>query len=53
MKNYVVKYRVNDTNYKNTLALHGGTESEAIAKLKSRGSVSKDALVIIISIEEI
>ncbi len=51
MENYIVKYRVNHTNSKVTLQLHGGTESEAIAKLKQRGTVPKDAIVIVLSIE--
>lgn len=51
MKSYTVKYRVNHTNSKVTLQLHGGSESEAIAKLKQRGTVSKDAIIIILSIE--
>lgn len=53
MKSYEVKYRVNHTQSRTILQLHGGTESEAIAKLKQRGTVAKDAIVIILSIEPV
>lgn len=53
MNNYEVKYRVNHTNSKVILQLHGGTESEAVAKLKQRGTVAKDANVIVLSIEPV
>ncbi|MFY9309948.1 MAG: hypothetical protein WAQ28_12945 [Bacteroidia bacterium] len=50
-KSYSVKYRVNNTTTRTTLLLYGGTESEAIDKLKQRGTVAKDASVIVLSIE--
>jgi hypothetical protein len=51
LKSFKVKYRVNHTQSRAILQLHGGTESEAIAKLKQRGTVPQDATVIILSIE--
>jgi hypothetical protein len=52
MPTYNVKYRVNDSTTSRTLNLVGGTESEAITKLKQQSSVPKDANVIILSIEK-
>jgi len=51
MSNYKVKYKVDNAHSMRTLQLNGGTESEAIAKLKQQSSVPKDAEVIILSIE--
>lgn len=53
MESYKVKYKVNHTNSQMTMKLHGGTESEAIAALKQKQSVPKDATVIILSIERV
>jgi hypothetical protein len=52
MDNYEVKYKVNHTTTSTRLRLQGGGESEAIAKLKSQGTVAKDATVIILSIKK-
>jgi len=52
MDGYRVKYRVNNTISTATMQLHGGTESEAVAKLKQQNSVAKDASVIILAIEK-
>lgn len=49
-RSYQVKYRVNNTTSSTSMHLYGPNESEAIAKLKAQGSVSKDATVIILSI---
>ncbi len=53
MRNYKVKYRHGNNHGMRTLTLRGGTESEAIFKLKERGSVPRDADVIILSIEPV
>lgn len=57
MNSYRVKYRVVDsassTNATATIMLHSGCESEAITALKQRGTVRKDADVIILSIEKL
>jgi hypothetical protein len=53
MKNYKVKYRHGNIHGMRTLTLRGGTESEAIYKLNERGSVPRDADVIILSIEPV
>jgi hypothetical protein len=50
MATYNVKFKVNTTTRETTLQLQGGTESEAIARLKAQSSVPKDANVIILSI---
>ena len=50
MTTYTVKYKVGNTSTGRKLQLQGGSESEAIAKLKQQGSVPKDANVIILSI---
>lgn len=50
MASYHVKYRVRTTTAATIMNLEGGTESEAIAKLKQTGAVQKDADVIILSI---
>jgi hypothetical protein len=52
MATYYVKYKVNNTTTGTNLQLQAGTESEAIAKLKQQSTVSKDANVIILSIEK-
>jgi hypothetical protein len=52
MASYHVKYKVNNTTSGITLQLQGGTESEAIAKMKQQNNVPKDANVIILSIEK-
>lgn len=52
MNSYRVKYRVVDsassTNATATIMLHSGSESEAIAVLKQRGTIRKDANAIIL-----
>ena len=57
MNSYRVKYHVVDsassTNATATIMLHSGSESEAIAVLKQRGTIRKDANAIILSIEKI
>ncbi len=50
MPSYSVRYKVKDSTTSITLNLEGGTESEAIAKMKSQSNVPKDANVIILSI---
>ena len=50
MPSYTVKYKVKDSTTSITLNLEGGTESEAIAKMKSQNNVPEDANVIILSI---
>jgi hypothetical protein len=52
MANYNVKYRVNNTTTSITLNLEGGTESEAVAKMKQQNNVPRDANVIVLSIEK-
>ncbi len=52
MKSFLIKYKVNNTFSQRTIQLHGGTESEAIAKLKQQNSVDKDANVIVLEIKE-
>lgn len=52
MATYDVKYKVGNTSTGRKLQLQAGSESEAIAKLKQQGSVSKDANVIILSIKK-
>lgn len=52
MASYRVRYKVNSSTSGTTLQLQGGTESEAISKLKQQGSVPRDANVIILSIEK-
>jgi hypothetical protein len=52
MANYTVRYRVNNTTSGIVLNLDGGTESEAIAKMKQQNNVPKDATVIILSISK-
>jgi hypothetical protein len=52
MATYYVKYKVNNTTSGINLQLQGGTESEAIAKMKQQNNVPKDANVIILSIEK-
>jgi len=52
MATYDVKYKVGNTSTGRKLQLQGGSESEAIAKLKQQGSVPKDANVIILSIKK-
>jgi hypothetical protein len=49
---YNVRYRVKDSTTSITLNLEGGTESEAIAKMKQQSNVPKDAIVIVLSIEK-
>lgn len=53
METYKVKYKVNHTNSQMTMKLHGGSESEAIASLKQKQSIPKNAEVIILSIEKV
>lgn len=57
MNSYRVRYRVVDsassTNATATIMLHSGSESEVITALKQRGTVRKDADVIILSIEKL
>ena len=57
MNSYRVRHRVVDsassTNATATIMLHSGSESEAITALKQRGTVRKDADVIILSIEKL
>jgi hypothetical protein len=53
MENYEVKFKVNHTNSRAILKLHGDSESEAISLLKQRGTVPKDADVIILSIKQL
>ena len=57
MNSYRVRYRVVDsassTNATATIMLHSGSESEAITALEQRGTVRKDADVIILSIEKL
>lgn len=57
MNSYRVKYRVvgsaSSTNATTTIMLHSASESEAIAALKQRGTVRRDADVIILSIEKL
>lgn len=50
---YEVKYRVNNTNSRAILHLYSDSESQAIAELKSRGSVKEEDEIIILSIIEI
>lgn len=52
MASYFVKYKYNMTSGSARLQLQGGTESEAIAKLKQQGRVPNDANVIILSIDK-
>ncbi len=51
MKSYKVKYKVNNTTTIKTMQLQGGTESEAIEKLKKSNGLPKEGNVIILSIE--
>jgi len=51
MAMYYVKFKVGNTTSSRDLSLEGGTESEAVAKLKAQSSVAKDADVIILSIQ--
>jgi len=53
MARYNVKYKVKDSTTSITLNLDGGTESEAIAKMKAQNNVPKDAQVIILSITKV
>ncbi|MBM6946551.1 MULTISPECIES: hypothetical protein [Bacteroides] len=57
MNSYRIKYRIQSagsaTNATTTIMLHSGSESEAITALKQRGTVRKDADVIILSIEKL
>ncbi|MCF2599331.1 hypothetical protein I6E10_11460 [Phocaeicola barnesiae] len=57
MNCYRVKYRIRSTgsatNATTTIMLHSASESEAIAALKQRGTVRRDADVIILSIERV
>lgn len=50
MATYTVKYKVGNTSTGRKLQLQGGSESEAIAKLKQQGNVPANADVIILSI---
>ncbi|MDL2309677.1 hypothetical protein LJC39_00950 [Parabacteroides sp. OttesenSCG-928-B22] len=52
MKSYVVKFKVGNTYSTRTLSLYGGTESEAIEKLVSQGTVDRKrkSEIIILSI---
>lgn len=52
MDTYEVKYKVGNTSTGRKLQLKGGTESEAISKLKEQGAVSKDADVIVLSLKK-
>ena len=52
MPSYFVNYRVDNSSCGITLNLKGGTESEAIAKMKQQNNVPKNASVIILSIEK-
>ncbi len=52
LESYLVKFRVMNTQSQSVLALHSNSESEAVFKLKQRGSVKQDASVIILSIEK-
>ncbi|MDB5256805.1 MAG: hypothetical protein JWM14_1500 [Chitinophagaceae bacterium] len=52
MATYKVKYKVGNSSSERHLQLIGGTESEAIAKLKQQNNVPKDANVIITLIEK-
>jgi len=52
MASYYVKYKVNNTTSGIYIQLEGGTESEAIAKMKQQNNVPKEANVIILSIEK-
>ncbi len=52
MATYEVKYKVGNSTTGTRLQLEGGTESEAIAKLKQQNNVPKDANVIILSIKK-
>ena len=52
LESYIVRYRVNSTQTQTTLHLYSNSESQAIFKLKQRGSVSQDSVVIILSIQK-
>ena len=53
-ESYTVKYRVegvgSSTNGSATIMLYSDNESEAIAALKSRGTIGRDKEVVILSI---
>lgn len=49
---YLVKYRIKNTTTSTILQLEGGTESEAVMKLKRSSTVPKDADVIVLSIQK-
>lgn len=57
MNCYRVKYRIQSagsaTNATTTIMLYSASESEAIVALKQRGTVRRDADVIILSIERV
>lgn len=57
MNSYRVRYRVtgtaSSTNATATVMLHSASESEAISALKQRGTVRRDADVIILSIDRL
>lgn len=54
-KNYLVRYRLGDTNSQTTISLCGCSESEARQKLISRGTVpaSRADELIIYSVDEL
>lgn len=52
LESYLVKYNVNNTQSQATLHLYSNSESQAISKLKQKGSVSQDSVVIILSIQK-
>lgn len=55
-ESYTVKYRVegvgSSTNGSATIMLYSDNESEAIAALKSRGTIGRDKEVVILSIRK-
>jgi len=55
-ESYMVKYRVEGissaTNGMATVMLYSASESEAIAALKSRGTIGRDKNVIILSVRK-
>ncbi len=52
MAKYNVKYRIGSSNATRKLELSGGSESEAIDRLKRSSTVPKDANVIVLSIDK-
>ena len=52
LSSYLVKYRVNNTQSQTTLQLYSNSESQAISKLRQRGSVNSQTDVVILSIQK-